>query len=173
MTDRPSARIFLVGPPGAGKTTIGRRLARLRGLDFVDSDNEIEARCGVDIPYIFEIEGEDGFREREARMLDELTAREGIVVATGGGSVLRPDNRHVLGSRGTVVYLYATVDQQLQRTQRSQRRPLLRGGNPRQTLERLFAVRDPLYREIADLIVPTRGRAAKAVLADIDEQLSA
>lgn len=173
MTAGQPSRVFLVGPPGAGKTTIGRRLARLRGLAFVDSDNEIEARCGVDISLIFEIEGEAGFREREARMIDELTGRDSIVVATGGGCVLRPENRHALAARGTVVYLYATVDQQMQRTKRSQRRPLLRNGDRRQTLERLFAERDPLYREIADVVVPTRGRPAKAVLHDVDNRLSA
>ncbi|WP_348672956.1 shikimate kinase AroK [uncultured Abyssibacter sp.] len=164
-------RIFLVGPPGAGKTTIGRRLARLRHLKFLDSDHEIEACCGVDIPYIFEIEGEEGFRRREARMIDELTQRDDVVVATGGGSVLLENNRACLSERGIVVYLYATLEQQLQRTRKSQNRPLLNGGNPKATLERLFAVRDPLYRAVADLIVPTRGRAAKNVAQDIHHQL--
>lgn len=165
-------RIFLVGPPGAGKTTIGRRLARLRALEFVDSDHEIEACCGVDIPYIFEIEGEAGFRRREAKMIDRLTQRDDIVLATGGGSVLMDDNRAYLASRGYVIYLHATLEQQLQRTRNSQGRPLLNAGNRKQTLTTLFQTRDPLYREIADLIVETRGRAAKAVAQDIHRHLN-
>ncbi|MEC9407254.1 MAG: shikimate kinase AroK [Abyssibacter sp.] len=165
-------RIFLVGPPGAGKTTIGRRLARLRALEFVDSDHEIEACCGVDIPYIFEIEGEAGFRRREAKMIDQLTQRDHIVLATGGGSVLMDDNRAHLASRGFVVYLHATLEQQIQRTRNSQGRPLLNAGNRRQTLSTLFQTRDPLYREVADIVIETRGRAAKAVAQDLHRRLS-
>ena len=166
-----TARIFLVGPPGAGKTTIGRRLARLRQLEFFDSDHEIESCCGVDIPYIFEVEGEEGFRRREAKMIDQLTDQPDVLIATGGGSILRDDNRAHLSARGIVIYLYASLEQQLQRTRKSDARPLLNAGNRKETLERLFAVRDPLYRDIADLIVPTRGRGAKAVAHDIHQRL--
>lgn len=164
-------RIFLVGPPGAGKSTIGRRLARMRNLDFVDSDNEIEARCGVDIGFIFEKEGEEGFRDRETRMIDELSQRQNVLLATGGGSVMRPDNRRMLAARGIVVYLLATVDQQLARTQHSDKRPLLNTANRRETLEALFSVRDPLYREVADIVIETHGRQAKAVARDINQRL--
>jgi shikimate kinase len=164
--------IFLVGPMGAGKTTIGRKLAEARGLRFVDSDHEIEHRTGVDIPYIFEKEGEAGFRKREKQMIDELTAQPEIVLATGGGAILDPDNRHVLGARGVVVYLHASVQQQLVRTQRSDARPLLRQAPDRRAaLEALFQVRDPLYQSIADLIVRTDHRSARSVIREIEDYL--
>ena len=160
--------IFLVGPMGAGKTTIGRKLADLRGASFVDSDHEIEARTGVDIPYIFEKEGEAGFRKREKQMIDELSQRNGIVLATGGGAILDPDNRQALAARGYVVYLHATVEQQLARTARANNRPLLKAGaDRRQILTQLFEIRDPLYRQIADLVLPTDHRSAKALINDI------
>lgn len=160
--------IFLVGPMGAGKTTIGRKLAELRGMDFVDSDHEIESRTGVDIPYIFEKEGEGGFRKREKQMIAELSARHGIVLATGGGAVLDSDNRQMLAARGYVVYLHASVEQQVTRTARAENRPLLQtGGDRREILQRLFESRDPLYREIADLVLPTDHRSAKALVNEI------
>lgn len=164
-------RLVLVGPPGAGKSTIGRRLAKLRNLDFVDSDDEIERRCGVDIGFIFEKEGEAGFREREARILDELSERTKVVLATGGGAVMRDDNRRLLAARGHVIYLRATVDQQLRRTQHSSKRPLLNTQDRRATLEQMFAIRDPLYEEIADTVIETHGRQAKAVANDIHHML--
>lgn len=164
--------IFLIGPMGAGKTTIGRRLAQLQGMRFVDSDHEIERRTGVDIPFIFEKEGEAGFRRREAEVIDELTRTEGLVLATGGGVVMNPDNRRNLSARGLVVYLHTTVDQQLDRTRRSNKRPLLQTPNPRERLEALMAEREPLYREIADLVIITRGRyvrrLAQKVLREIE-----
>ena len=163
--------IFLIGPMGAGKTTIGRRLADNRGLDFVDSDHEIEARTGVDIPYIFEKEGEPGFRRRERQVIEDLTLRERTVLATGGGAVLDPENRRLLSARGFVVYLHAGVDQQVARTERSETRPLLQTGNRRETLERLFQIRDPLYREIADLVVYTDGRNARILAREIEDHL--
>ncbi|NGY06502.1 shikimate kinase AroK [Solimonas terrae] len=164
--------IFLIGPMGAGKTTVGRRLAELRGLEFIDSDHEIEARTGVDIPYIFEREGEAGFRKRESQMISELVMRGGIVLATGGGAVLDADNRRVLAAHGYVVYLHASVDQQLHRTSRADNRPLLHNVSDRRgVLSSLFAQRDPLYREIADLIVSTDGRSAKTLVHEIEQGL--
>jgi shikimate kinase len=163
--------LFLVGPMGAGKSAVGRQLARMLHMDFVDSDDEIERRTGVDIPFIFEKEGEEGFRTRESKVIDELTARQGIVLATGGGVVMDPRNRSHLGGRGYVVYLHTTVEQQLDRTRRGRQRPLLAEGDPRETLEALMQIRDPLYREIADMTVPTDGRRIKEVAAEIRDAL--
>jgi len=164
-------KIFLIGPMGAGKSAVGRHLARVLHLDFVDSDDEIEARTGVDIPFIFEKEGEAGFRKREAAAIDDLSGRDEVVLATGGGAVLRPENRGHLGGRGFVVYLYTSVDQQVSRTARGRERPLLDGGDPREILEGLLETRDPLYREIADLVVETDGRKVKSVVDEIIEHL--
>jgi shikimate kinase len=165
------SNIFLIGPMGAGKTTVGRRLAELRGMDFADSDHEVEERTGVDIAYIFEKEGEAGFRRREKQVIDELTAGHNLVLATGGGAVLDAENRAHLSSRGVVVYLHATVDHQLKRTGHSDHRPLLQKGDRRQVLEDLLAARDPLYREVADLVVETDGRNARALADEIEQRL--
>ncbi len=146
-------RIFLIGPMGSGKTTVGRFLAGRLGLEFLDLDCEIERRCGVEVRTIFDIEGEAGFRARERAMLDEITQRDGILMATGGGSVLDPDNRRVLSERGLVVWLKTRVDQQLHRLDRDQRRPLLQAPDRKQRLERMAAERDPIYHECAHLIV--------------------
>lgn len=159
--------LFLVGPMGAGKSAVGRQLARLLHMDFVDSDEEIENRTGVDIAFIFEKEGEEGFRKREAKVIDELSARQGIVLATGGGAVVDSQNRSFLGGRGFVIYLHTTVKQQLDRTRRGRSRPLLNADDKEQVLEELMAVRDPLYREIADLVVETDGRRVKEVATEI------
>ncbi len=156
---------------GAGKSAVGRQLARMLHMDFIDSDDEIETRTGVDIPFIFEKEGEEGFRKREAKVINDLSKQEGIVLATGGGAVVDPQNRNHLGARGFVVYLYTTVEQQLERTRRGRSRPLLENGDPRQTLEDLMAARDPMYREIADLVVETDGRKVKAVANEILDRL--
>lgn len=147
--------IFLVGPMGAGKTTIGRQLADALGMEFVDSDQEIEARTGASIPWIFDVEGEAGFRKREQAVIDELTQRRNIVLATGGGAVLSPENRRHLQSRGTVIYLAANIDQLLDRTRRDRNRPLLQTADPRARLEELLRQREPLYREVADIVLPT------------------
>ncbi len=163
--------LFLVGPMGAGKSAVGRQLAKLLHLEFVDSDDEIEERTGVDIPFIFEKEGEEGFRKREARVIDDLSQREGIVMATGGGAILDSQSRNRLGARGFVVYLYTSVDQQRERTQRGRERPLLEKGEPREVLESLMATRDPLYREIADLVVTTDGRRVQTVAKEIHSAL--
>lgn len=154
-------RLFLVGPMGAGKTTVGRHLAELLGFDFVDSDHEIESRTGVSIPWIFEKEGEAGFRQREQAMIDELTQRHHVVLATGGGAVMRDCNRHALHERGCVVYLETPVAMQLARTERDRNRPLLQTPNPAQKLAELMALRDPLYRSTAHHIVPTSEGAAR------------
>ena len=166
MTHMPG-NVFLVGPMGAGKTTIGRQLARLLKRDFLDSDREIEQRTGVNIPLIFELEGEAGFRTRERGVIDELTQLPGIVMATGGGAILDPDNRRHLSERGTVVYLETSVEQQLKRTGRDRNRPLLQTEDPKRRLEELLAIRDPLYREIANITVLTDGRTAKDVVNQI------
>lgn len=163
--------IFLVGPMGAGKTTIGKQLAAAKNLDFYDSDHEIEARTGVTIPHIFDIEGEEGFRRREEDMIDELTQRQNIVLATGGGAVIREINRQRLKSRGTVIYLYADIEQLLERTSRDKNRPLLQTDNPRQKLEELMATRDPLYREVADLIINTEEQVVGSVVNHILQKL--
>lgn len=166
-----SGNFFLVGPMGAGKTTIGRRLAQSLNLEFYDSDRAIEERTGAGIPLIFELEGESGFRRRERDMLDELTALEGVVLATGGGAILDAENRKHLSGRGFVIYLHTSVDQQLSRTARDRNRPLLQTEDPRQRLEELMRVRDPLYREIADMIVETDGRSVGAVVHEIIARL--
>jgi shikimate kinase len=163
--------LFLVGPMGAGKSAVGRQLARLLHLDFMDSDEEIESRTGVDIPFIFEKEGEAGFRKREAKVIEDLTQKDGVVLATGGGAVMDPQNCNHLGARGFVIYLHTSVDQQLARTRKGRDRPLLANDDPRTVLETLMATRDPLYREIADLTVETDGRKVRAVANEILERL--
>ena len=168
---RHPQNLFLIGPMGAGKSAVGRQLARMLHLSFVDSDDEIESRTGVDIPFIFEKEGEDGFRKREAKVIDDLSALDGVILATGGGAVVDPQSRSRLGARGLVVYLHTTVDQQLARTQKGRHRPMLENGDRQQVLEELMALRDPMYREIADLIVETDGRKVKAVANEILERL--
>ena len=165
-------KIFLVGPMGAGKSAVGRHLARALHLTFADSDDEVESRTGVDIPFIFEKEGEAGFRKREAAAIDDLSQLDDVVLATGGGAVMTAENRSHLGGRGFVVYLYTSVDQQVSRTERGRERPMLDGGDRREILEELLVIRDPLYREIADLVVETDGRKVKSVANEIIEHLS-
>ena len=164
----PAGRsIFLVGPMGSGKSAVGKALARLRGQRFVDSDAEIERRTGVDISYIFEREGEAGFREREREVLDDLTRWPGIVLATGGGAILLPENRRHLAERGVVVYLEASIAQQVERTQHGRHRPLLLNTDPAARLAELLAIREPLYREIAHLVVSTDRRRVQSVAEHI------
>jgi len=164
----PAAQnIFLIGPMGAGKTTIGRQLAHNLACNFIDSDREIEERTGVDIPTIFEFEGEQGFREREAAVIDELTQLHGIVLATGGGSVIREENRRHLSARGFVVYLATPVSLQLQRTAHDKNRPLLQTEDPEARLKALFQQRDPLYREIADLIIDTSRNSIRQIIQHV------
>ena len=166
-----SQNLFLVGPMGAGKSAVGRQLARLMRMDFVDSDDEIEHRTGVDIPFIFEKEGEEGFRKREAKIIEELSVRQGIVLATGGGAVMDSRNRSYLGARGFVIYLHTTVDQQLDRTKRGRNRPLLDNKDRKAVIAELMEIRDPLYREISDLVVKTDGRLVREVAAEIRDTL--
>ncbi|MCY4425922.1 MAG: shikimate kinase AroK [Halieaceae bacterium] len=169
---RTPNRIFLVGPMGAGKTTTGQALAKLLKLNFVDSDNEIEARAGASISWIFDVEGEARFRDREARVIDELTQRTGIVLATGGGAVLRQGNRRVLATRGFVVYLYLPVEEQFARTRNDRRRPLLQGDDPLRTLRELMAVRDPLYREVADHVLAVDAKSKRREVGSVAEEIA-
>ncbi len=173
MPEAYSNNIFLVGLMGSGKTTIGRLLARRLGRRFVDSDHAIEARTGASIPWIFEIEGEASFRRREAEMIRELTGQEGIVLATGGGAVLDPASRALLAERGTVIYLRAGIGSILQRTSHDKNRPLLQTADPRRKLEQLLAQREPLYREIADLVIDTGRPNVQSMVQTILEQLDA
>ena len=163
--------IFLIGPMGAGKSAVGRHLARSLEMDFVDSDDEVEARTGVDISFIFEKEGEAGFRKREAAVIDELTQREGVVLATGGGAIVDDQSRQHLAARGFVVYLRTSIEQQLERTRRGRERPMLAGGNHKKVLQELLEVRETLYREIADLTVETDRRRVGAVAEEIRRAL--
>ena len=169
--------LYLIGPMGAGKSTIGKYLARELNIEFYDTDQVIEERSGADIGWIFDVEGEDGFRRRERKIIDELTQRLGIVLATGGGAVLDIENRNRLAARGTVVYLHTTVEQQMKRTMRDKRRPELQQENfGSDDMLELMQERDPLYREIADIIVETDGRTVRSVAAEVirllDEELS-
>ncbi len=164
--DKPD-NIFLVGPMGAGKTTVGRRLAQILQRRFIDSDKEIERRTGVDIPTIFELEGEAGFRLREKAVIADLTRRQGVVLATGGGAVLDADNRRDLVRRGIVVYLSTSVDEQLRRTRYSTQRPLLWTTDPHARLAGLLSVREPLYREVADFVISTDAKQVGVVVQSI------
>lgn len=159
--------VFLIGPMGVGKSTIGRHLARLLDLRFFDSDHEIERRTGASIPWIFEIEGEDGFRRRESEVISELACADGVVLATGGGAVMREDNRACLAAHGFVVYLEADLDTLLARTRRDRHRPLLQKGDPRSVLGELVAARHPLYLGLADLVISTERRSASSVAREV------
>lgn len=150
----PSCNLFIIGPTGAGKTSIGRRLAVHYGLPFIDLDQEIEQHCGVDVSTVFEIEGEAGFRQRERNCLDECSQRPGVVLATGAGAVLHEESRRHLAARGYVVWLQANLAQQLERLERDHRRPLLAVPDREERLTHMATMREPLYREIADLVVP-------------------
>jgi len=156
---------------GAGKSTIGRLLSQELSLEFVDSDKEIETRAGADIPWIFDVEGETGFRDREESVIASLSTQKGIVLSTGGGAVIRDANRSVLKEHGTVVYLNTSVAQQLDRTSRDKNRPLLQTADPESVLKDLMSVRHPLYLETADIIVKTDGRHPKTVVTEIIKQI--
>lgn len=157
--------------PGAGKTTVGRQLARRMARNFIDADHEIEARTGVRIPLIFDIEGEQGFRERESKVIAELAERNDQVVATGGGAVLRAENRAALRQGGTVIYLNASPRLLFERTRLDPNRPLLQVDDPQKKLEELYAQRDPLYREVADIVVDTVGGSVVQLVKLVERQL--
>lgn len=163
--------IYLVGLMAVGKSTVGRTLAQRLGYDFYDSDHVIEERAGADIGWIFDVEGEEGFRERETAVLAELTMLEGIVLATGGGAVLREQNRVMLAARGIVIHLDSPLERLLERTEKDRKRPLLSKGNPRETLARLARERGPLYAEIADFRFVTDRQSPKALARAIEECL--
>lgn len=171
MTRIKQSSIFFVGLMGAGKTTIGRLLAKHLNMTFYDTDHEIERRTGVNIPLIFEVEGEVGFRKREFLMLEELSQMPNIVLATGGGAVLSQQNREILKKNGTVIYLRANVQELWQRTRNDKNRPLLQNDNPRAKLEQLFSQRDPLYQEVADMIVDTGGQPVSTIVHHIEQLL--
>ncbi|PHS70046.1 MAG: shikimate kinase AroK [Methylophaga sp.] len=163
--------IFLVGPMGAGKSTVGRQLAKALGRDFVDSDKEIEQRTGVSISWIFEMEGEAGFRVREQKVIEELSSLKDIVLATGGGAVLDEATRRILRSRGHVVYLTASVEQLFRRTSKDKSRPLLQGDDPKKQIITLLEQRDPLYRDVADIVLRTGDQSIQHAVSDVIKQL--
>lgn len=164
-------RVYLIGPMGAGKSTIGRQLAQSLGLEFEDTDQEIQDRTGVDIPTIFEYEGEAGFRKRERQVISDMTQKDGIVLATGGGAVVESENRDNLSARGMVIYLECSPQQQFDRTYKDRNRPLLDTENPLETLQKLTEEREPLYQEAADMVVSTENRSASAVVKEIIRNL--
>jgi shikimate kinase len=170
-TADPQTPIILIGMMGCGKTTVGRRLAARIGREFIDADKEIESRCGVPITTIFELEGEDGFRRRESQLIDELTRCGGVVIATGGGAVLRASNRACLRERGFVIYLQVGVAELWQRLRRDRVRPLLRTPNPRQRIADLLVQREPLYQEVAHLTLASGRGPVEELVADIIERL--
>lgn len=163
--------IFLIGPMGAGKSTIGRQLAQQLNMEFFDSDHEIERRTGADVAWVFDVEGEAGFRDREEKVINELTQKQGIILATGGGSVKSKETRNRLSARGVVVYLETSIDKQLARTQRDKKRPLLQVDTPKDVLESLALERNPLYEEIADVTIQADEQSAKAVANQIIKML--
>lgn len=166
-----SQNIILIGPMGSGKSTIGQLIASRLHREFYDSDFYIEEKTGVDIPRIFDVEGEEGFRARETKALEELTAKNRLVLATGGGSVIREENRRLLKSAGFIIFLDTSVNQQMARLKHDKKRPLLQTENPRERLEKLLAERKPLYLELADLRIKTDRKFARKVVSEIIPQL--
>ena len=166
-----STNIFLIGPMGAGKSTIGRAIATLMSFDFIDSDEEVERRAGADISWIFDVEGEEGFRKREQRVIEDLTQENNIVLATGGGTIITPENRVALGAHGTVVYLKTSLEQQYCRTRSNARRPLLQTKNVKQRLNELWVEREPFYRELADFSYQTDNNPVKIIAKRIVDEI--
>ena len=170
--DHLAENLFLVGLMGAGKTSVGRALAKRLHKTFYDTDEEIERATGVKIPLIFEIEGEAGFRARETKLLDELVRRTNVVLATGGGAVLSEQNRRLLTQHGTVIYLRAAASDLCYRTRHDKNRPLLRTDDPLRKLQELFVQRDPLYREIADVIIDTGSQSVGSLAHKLQQRLA-
>ena len=164
-------RLFLVGPMGVGKSTIGKILARELNLEFIDCDEEIERRSGADIPWIFDVEGEVGFRVRESQVLDDLTGRDGLLVATGGGAVLRKKNRTFLRERGIVIYLDSDIEVLVKRMAKDKKRPLLRNRDPQETLSRIKREREPMYREVSDIHVVVDDGSSRNAANQVLEKL--
>ncbi|MDO3723245.1 shikimate kinase AroK [Marinobacter sp. chi1] len=165
-------RVVLVGPMGAGKSTIGRLLAKELGYQFMDSDRIIEERCGANIPWIFDVEGEDGFRQRETAMLRELAEQDQAVLATGGGAIMRPENREVLKQDAVVIYLRTSIEQQVERTRKDRNRPLLQNEDPEAVLRKLFSIRDPLYTGLADIVMQTDRKSPRLVVRQLVNRLN-
>ncbi len=166
-----ATNIILIGPMGSGKSTIGQLLAQRLNRDFYDTDFYIEEKTGVDIPRIFDVEGEEGFRQRETRAIEELVSLDNVVLATGGGSVMREENRKLLRSNSYIIFLDTSVEQQLERLRHDKKRPLLQTENPRDRLQQLLAERKPVYMELADLSIPTDRKFARRVAAEIIPKL--
>ena len=169
---RPSGNIFLVGMMGAGKTTVGKLLAQYSGKTFIDSDEEIQQRTGVTITHIFDVEGEAGFRQREVNVIQELVKLDNVVLATGGGVVLNEQNRNALSCNGIVVYLRSTVHDLWQRTRHDRNRPLLQAADPRTKLKELYEQRDPLYMQVADLVMPTGKQSVHGLVQQLQQELN-
>lgn len=167
----PPPTVILIGMPGSGKSTIGRALSKVLDRPFLDLDHEIEERCGVKIPVIFEIEGEPGFRKRESQVLEEITLERGMVLATGGGAILAPQNRQWIAERGIVVYLRASVEELYRRTSRDRSRPLLASDNPRARLKELLTKRAPIYEDLADIVIDTGLASVTAVVQQLVSKL--
>ncbi|CAH1385585.1 shikimate kinase [Candidatus Nitrotoga sp. M5] len=172
QTKRHSGNIFLVGMMGAGKTTIGKLLAQQLGKVFVDSDEEIQQRSGVTIPHIFDVEGEAGFRQREASVIQDLVLLDNIVLATGGGAVLNEENRVALCCNGIVLYLKSTINDLWHRTRHDRNRPLLQTADPRARLKSMYEQRDPLYAEVANLVMPTGKQSAQSLALHLQQELN-
>jgi len=169
---RTKRNIFLVGPMGVGKTTVGRALAQQLHLEFIDSDQEIERRAGANIAWIFDVEGEPGFRERETAVLDDLTQLEDVLIATGGGSVLKPENREFLRTRGLIIFLDTSLDMQIKRTAKDKKRPLLQTGTPAPALRELKPLQDPLYNDLADIKVAVGDSSSRKIITSIVRKLA-
>ncbi len=169
--NRPFTNVYLIGPMGSGKTTIGQRLARKLELQFMDNDQELEKQTGASVNLIFDLEGEEGFRKRETAMLEKLTAFNNILLATGGGAITRPENRELLRKSGLVVYLRTSVSQQLRRLTRDKSRPLLQSGDREEKLNRLAQERNPLYEQLADIIFTSRDQGLDAATRSLCETI--
>ncbi|OGT06609.1 MAG: shikimate kinase I [Gammaproteobacteria bacterium GWE2_37_16] len=166
-SDKKIQNVYLIGPMGAGKTSIGRQLARKLGLEFYDSDHVVEERTGASIPWIYDIEGEEGFLQREIKVIEELTKLQGVLLATGGGTVISPENRKALRANGFIVYLKTSLDDQMERVKRSKKRPLIVGAGRRAVLKNLRVEREPFYEKLADISYNTDGRPLSVVVDEI------